>query len=261
MIEKDLQKIGLTEKEARVYLACLELGQSTVQQIANKSKVNRATTYVILDALQEKKVISTVEEGTKRLFVANGPYALRNVIRRQQEVIERKKKRLKSIFTNLKKVHNTLPNRARVRFYEGKEGLQSIREQFLEIKGKDLYAFYSQDEVRNVFTKEDREAYTKRRRELKNFYHTIYNPSDKVPALAGSDEFTNRYAVPKDKFPFPCDITIYDDYLSIAILSGYPSGIVIESESIANTFRSIFKLAEKAAKKYQKEAEEKAKQQ
>ena len=85
MIENDLQKIGLTEKEAKVYLAALELGQSTVQQISQKAKVNRATTYVILESLMDKSVIKTLEQGKKRFFVAEGPYALKNVIRKQQE--------------------------------------------------------------------------------------------------------------------------------------------------------------------------------
>ena len=43
-LDKELQKIGLSEKEAKVYLAALELGQASVQNIARKAEVNRATT-------------------------------------------------------------------------------------------------------------------------------------------------------------------------------------------------------------------------
>ena len=41
MLERELQEIGLNEKEAKVYLATLELGQSVVQDIAKKAGVNR----------------------------------------------------------------------------------------------------------------------------------------------------------------------------------------------------------------------------
>ena len=67
MLEQELQKIGLSEKEAKVYLAAMELGQAPVQKIAQKAKVNRATTYVILEGLQKKGVITTVDHEKKRL--------------------------------------------------------------------------------------------------------------------------------------------------------------------------------------------------
>jgi len=253
MLENDLQKIGLTEKEAKVYLASLELGESSVQKIAQKSKVNRATTYVILEQLMEKGVISEVEKGKKRFFVASGPYALKHVIRHQAEVIENKKEKLEKLFPKLKKVHNVLPNRAVVRYYEGKEALQSIRQLFLESKSKELHAFYSEEEIMNVFDSKDREKYSKKREEKGIKYTAIFNPSDE-PGNRGAikKEFTKLVAVDKKDYHFPCDITVFDDHVSISILSGLPSGILIESASIAETFRSIFKLAYEAAQAEQK---------
>ncbi|PIT86455.1 MAG: hypothetical protein COU33_03055, partial [Candidatus Magasanikbacteria bacterium CG10_big_fil_rev_8_21_14_0_10_43_6] len=34
-----LQNLGLNEKEAKVYLACLELGSATVQEVSDKAGV------------------------------------------------------------------------------------------------------------------------------------------------------------------------------------------------------------------------------
>lgn len=252
MLEKNLQKIGLTEKEAKVYLASLELGKSSVQKIATKAKVNRATTYVILEQLMAKGAIDSVEEGKKRHFVATGPYALKQIIRHQADEISKKKKKLEKLFPKLKKVHNVLPNRAVVRYYEGKDALLAVREQFLQSKSKEIYAFHSETELLNVFSREERRKYSERRQKAGISHNVIYNPSKE-----GSFEDTERLntvalPVPKDKFHFPCDIRIVDDFVSISILSGQPSGILIESQSIAETFRSIFKLAKEAAEKYQK---------
>ena len=49
--EKQLKSLGFSEKEARVYLALLELGPSTTTEIARKSKINRTTGYDILESL------------------------------------------------------------------------------------------------------------------------------------------------------------------------------------------------------------------
>ena len=45
LIEK-LEEFGLSEKEAKVYMASLEIGEATADQIAKHSGVNRSTTYV-----------------------------------------------------------------------------------------------------------------------------------------------------------------------------------------------------------------------
>src|SRR5690606_26767977 len=204
----------------KVYLASLELGKSTAQKIAEKAKVNRATTYVILESLIEKGVVNIVEEDTKRMFVASGPYALKNVIRKQYEDVRQKKGKLEKLFPKLKKVNNIMPNRPVVRFYEGKEAIQSVREQVLEVKNKTIYAIYSEDEVNNVFTKEDRQRYLERRKEKGIVSQSIYNPSSDGALKAPKENNAERRAVAKEKFSFPCDLTIFDDHLSIGILSG-----------------------------------------
>ena len=252
MLEKDLQKIGLTEKEAKVYLASLELGESSVQKIAAKAKVNRATTYVILEQLMKKGAMDSIEKGAKRQFVATGPYALKQIIRHQAEEINQKKQKLEKLFPKLKKIHNILPNRAVVRYFEGKEALQAVREQFLQSKRKEIHAFHSEEELLNVFSREERRKYSQRRQDAGIKHHVIYNPSKEGSFEDTERENTVALPVPKDKFYFPCDIRIVDDFVSISILTGQPSGILIESQSIAETFRSIFKLAQEAAQKYQK---------
>jgi len=75
-LEKDLQQIGLSEKEAKVYLASLELGPSTAQTIAAKATVNRPTTYVMIESLIKRGLMSSFQKGKKRFFVAGKPTQL-----------------------------------------------------------------------------------------------------------------------------------------------------------------------------------------
>ena len=46
MIEGVLKKLGLGEKESKVYLACLQSGPSPVRKIAEAAGVNRGTASI-----------------------------------------------------------------------------------------------------------------------------------------------------------------------------------------------------------------------
>ena len=59
--------------------------------------------------------------------------------------------------------------------------------------------------------------------------------------------------VPKEKFPFSSDIAIYDNKVAISSLKGKLIGVIIESDSITKTLKSLFYLAWEAADKYQKD--------
>ena len=51
---KELQDMGLSEKEAKIYLASLEIGRATADQLAKQAKIVRSTTYVQLESLMKK---------------------------------------------------------------------------------------------------------------------------------------------------------------------------------------------------------------
>jgi sugar-specific transcriptional regulator TrmB len=76
MILKDLVDYGLTEREAKTYLALLELEIGSAQEIANKSGVNRSTTYVTLESLKKSGLVSIADSETVRHYVATPPEAI-----------------------------------------------------------------------------------------------------------------------------------------------------------------------------------------
>ncbi|MDP2917995.1 MAG: helix-turn-helix domain-containing protein, partial [bacterium] len=58
LTQKQLTNLGLSDKEAACYLALLELGPSTVSEIAGLAKINRTTGYDILESLANYGLIS-----------------------------------------------------------------------------------------------------------------------------------------------------------------------------------------------------------
>ena len=60
ILENVVQNIGLNAKETKIYLACLELGPSPASNIAARAKLNRVSTYDILEKLIQKGFVNFV---------------------------------------------------------------------------------------------------------------------------------------------------------------------------------------------------------
>ena len=53
-IIKNLQSLGFSEKESKVYFTLLKIGPSTAYKIAKQSGLKRPTVYIILEELRKK---------------------------------------------------------------------------------------------------------------------------------------------------------------------------------------------------------------
>ena len=78
LIYNTLQELGLEDKEIKIYLALLEIGEATVLNISRKSKVNRASIYYILEKMKKKGLVTHVEKSGKETFAATEPALLLN---------------------------------------------------------------------------------------------------------------------------------------------------------------------------------------
>lgn len=72
-IVSTLKKLGLTEKQARVYLAMLELGESVMTKIAKRANLKRPTVYLIIDELNILGLSSEIIKGKKKFYSAVHP--------------------------------------------------------------------------------------------------------------------------------------------------------------------------------------------
>ncbi len=244
-MHNELIAIGLSDKEARVYLAALELGPSTVQEIARKAAVNRPTAYVQIESLTKRGLMSSVLKGKKHFFHAENPDQLTRLFDKSKKELKEKENDLMKALPQLKELFESAEEKPKVRFFEGKEGLITMQEDFLKTKEKTIYSFFSMDDVNNVFSKEEIMAYRGRREKKGIYAKGIYTRSE--GPLASTFTLMDLKYVPVNNFPMKSDVTLYGSKLAIASLKGKLIGVIIENEEIAETFKSIFFLAWKAA--------------
>jgi len=125
LIELELRKLGLSEKEVKIYLASLELGPNSIQNIAKQACLSRPTTYEIIKKLEEKKLFIETKQKNKRLFSAQSPENILGILRTQKREIEEKEREFIRIIATLEAKYSKEEG---VRVFKGKESLKSLEE-------------------------------------------------------------------------------------------------------------------------------------
>jgi len=247
---QELQDFGLSEKEARVYLASLEIGRATADQLSKHAEVNRSTTYVQIESLMRKGLMSTYEEGKKTYFIPESPEYLQRLFTKARHGLELKEKELERLLPDFKQLFEHAGEHPRVRFFEGKEGIITMREEILNTKNKEILIMFSFDALSDIFSQKELNIYSEKRAGKKIRSKAIY--TRKMGKFEGPHPpLTERRFMPTDKLSLDTDIIVYDNNVAMMALKGKLMGVIIESEEIAKSMRSLFNLVWEAAKKYQ----------
>ncbi|MFA5961244.1 MAG: helix-turn-helix domain-containing protein [Parcubacteria group bacterium] len=172
-LEVALLQLKLTEKEVAAYLALLENGASTVQDISRASGVNRVSIYAALDKLKLKGLVAESRKGKKKLFVAEDPQNLEKlVIERQAETKLEMQLLQNTILPMLKMIDISQENKPQIKFFEGREGIEQVFEQYI-LKHHSVINCGSYETATKVVSERDELAYFQEIKERKIFYRMI----------------------------------------------------------------------------------------
>lgn len=96
-----LRELGLSNYEEKAYLSAIKLGKATASEISRDSGVSYGKIYEVLASLENKGLIKTVPEETKK-FVASDPENLMKLVnKKEEELLE-----IKNNIKNLKQIYN-----------------------------------------------------------------------------------------------------------------------------------------------------------
>lgn len=238
MFEKYLKDIGLSDKETAIYITLLSFDKALIPEISQKAKVKRPTTYVVLDSLMKKGLVSEINVGKKTFYMAEPPEKLDMFVDRQINLLEENKKSLDIIIPQLKSIQREQGEKPMVQFYDGKEGLLSTHDDIYAKKFGDepVYMIYSRDLIKDLFDKKEGDMMRERRLSKGIRSKVIYTSKfDTKP----SDETGDRMKIDEGKYPLNTDIGIYGDQIKISIFGKRLSGISIRSQELADTLKSL----------------------
>ncbi|MFA5020729.1 MAG: helix-turn-helix domain-containing protein [Patescibacteria group bacterium] len=119
LLEQYLQSIGLDDKEAKIYLAGLQLGPAAIQDLAKSSDIKRTTVYEVVESLLNKNLFTVTQKGKRKLFVAQEPDNLLLFLKQRENVLEQ-------IMPDLEALKNTSAKKPAIRVYDGIAGLKQV---------------------------------------------------------------------------------------------------------------------------------------
>src|SRR3989344_1258284 len=124
-MEAELQKFGLNEHEAKVYLAGLSLGPSSAKDLAEITNVKRSTVYLALENLIKHGLVS---EGfnKKKIFIAEKPQKLERLTKRMRRKAVDAELLLENILPGLIKLPRQYAEEPQIVFSSGFSGIKNV---------------------------------------------------------------------------------------------------------------------------------------
>lgn len=240
-----LEGVGLSDKEATLYLATLEKGLSPASVIAEEAGMNRVTAYGILQKLLGEGFVSVSEKAGVQHFSALPPdQFFREVEKRTQSFSE-----AVPILKSMAGLHEFRP---RVRFFEGLDGVKKGYEETLSSSSEILSIANSQN-IRLHWPEYDVE-YVAKRAQKKIFLRGIAPEDKEGKKVHREDEkyFREIRLIARDLFPtekIENEINIFDEKVLIASFEPHIFAIIIESSAVSETQKQIFEILWKVAER------------
>lgn len=230
-----LGRIGFNEKEAKVYLALLSLGEATVGEVAKQAGVKRPTTYLVLDALHEKGAAFKTHTSGKTYFIAEKVDTLAIRFKERLGVLEEHL----DVFNAL--AHESL-KKPRLIFFDGGEGFKKIWRMIFDAKvteyliitdPQEMLGFVRKGYITGSIIKE------KIKRGIKSRQLIAF--SEYAKEIVAKDQYENRTSkILPHTYKLPFTTIIFGDSVAFISPSGENTMLVFESKGFAKTQRSLF---------------------
>ena len=244
-IKDALAQINLGKKEVQAFLALVKLGHGTAAAIARESGITRTHVYDIMGELVAKGLVSEIEEKKIKRYQAVDHAGLLAFVSRQEKQLQGVQKELMKLASEFQSLQVGAEQKTKVRFFDGIEGVKNI---YAEIR-RDLRAQKEPFELFTIFSPENLE------RIIPGFQYLDY-PKMIGRDIVADDNMLSAYKEqmshsknnisyrvwPKERGSLPTDNIAWKNKIAYIDLAGYPSGIIVENESMVKAFTLWFNL-------------------
>lgn len=234
-----LADAGLTNAEAKVYLAMVELGTSTAGPIIQRTNLQSSVVHMALINLMHKGFASSIKEGKKSHYQPANP---RHIL----EYIDEKRDRLEKLIPKLTESMATAKDTPEVTTFRDIRGMKELLYELLEAGGKEHHTFGSSSESL-MLGEEWWIRYHKKRaargikaKLLFNESLAYWKPEVKYPK--------SQIKYTRHGFEPLTETIIRNDKVGILIWMTPPVGVLMRHKTIAESYDKFFNIIWNAAK-------------
>lgn len=231
-----LTSFGLTEKEARVYLALMRLGNGSVQDIAREAKIKRPTVYLLLDELRKKEAVLKAPQAKRTIYIAKSPTELYELHAQKILQVRQSLPLLEAMFKK--------DDRTQTLYFEGVRGIEeSLYYRHAELAGTEIVGFWAKVDTWDAATKKVIDTWGKKTAAM----------GVRVRAIAPDHASLVEYRAKDAKMHWQVKtvpFSLYSSNTSIEATKlfvrisefGKPQAVIIESPEFVKTVREIFEM-------------------
>ncbi|MCX6744791.1 MAG: hypothetical protein NTX82_04670 [Candidatus Parcubacteria bacterium] len=240
-LKEILKQTGLNAKEAKVYLAILNLGKCNVTEIAQKAELKRTSLYEYLEKLLQQGLIFKTVTKKRTYYYPESPAKIITALDKQKVEIEDKKEKIRLIIPELEKIYSSVYNKPRISFHEGKEGLREIYWKIFDTS-KIIYSIFSPDNFFKLYSAKENHA----------LLMLLYNKGGMLRSLVEKTKeprpelkekeyrkFIQSKELPEN-FKFETDLLVVDNITALISFKNL-IGVIIEDEAIADLQKNFIK--------------------
>lgn len=247
-----LVQAGLNEKEAKVYVALLQLGQATALNIAKKARLKRPTGYVILEQLKEAGLVAISRSGSTTTFSALAPDKL-------YELYRAKGAALQQALPELNALYQLRPAGPKVEMFDGLESMKTLYYDAIEhLKEGEEVCFFGTFEHIEPHLRQEVADWKKAIRQYKKgrarelLSDIPLNRAYAVEMADLEDRYPIRF-IPKSFGLSHMDFFVFGDKVATVSVGGEAViALLITDRRVADSFRVLYEMAWAASGKTRK---------
>lgn len=228
-----LSALDLTEKEAAVYAALLEMRRASAPRLAKRTYLPKSTVYEMLKKLLHKELAKEFLVKKRRQYVATDPAIFAQKIDQRRESLSRILPELQALFGV------GVSERPGIRFYEGKDGVHVVLKEALQ----EADAIMSVSSLEDIFTKlsEYFPKFSHERAKRGIPIRIISRDSSIARGRQKSGEKELRHVrLKKTTINYRCALFAWKNKVVLITLQEELSILVIESKDVFQMFSAMF---------------------
>lgn len=235
-----LRKAGLTESQAKGYLALIEHGELTPGELAEKTGESRTNGYMICEKL-EQLGLATKKDGKKAVYAPSHPSALEILAEKRRKAVTRNEQEVKQGISPLIDLFYKFREEPGARTLQGIEGIKEVYRDTLRTKSP-IYLLRTVADTPDLGL-EYLNNYREQRATLGIHTYALTPETEiaKAHMTSGEDERLNfhRTFLPDNTYTAPVEIDIYSSKVAFIAFGETQMATIIESPAIAEAMHQL----------------------